>query len=65
MCDKNQSIQALLTKFIKDGGVVLMCQACSAAAGLNQADVFDRDRIDDWPTVSGYLFDPAIKTLSW
>lgn len=63
--EKNQSIQDMLANFMKDGGVVLMCQACSAAAGLKPGDYIDGVKMGDWPTVSGYLFDPRIKSLSW
>ena len=65
MREQNMSIQDMLTAFMKDGGTVLMCQACSAAAGLTVDDYIDGVEMGSWPVVEGYLFDPAIKTLSW
>ena len=65
MRDKDMSIQDILTAFMKDGGIVLMCQACSAAAGLTEADYIDGVQMGSWPVVEGYLFDPDMKTLSW
>lgn len=63
--DKNMSIHDMLRAFMKDGGMVIMCQACSAAAGLTKDDYIDGVVMGDWPTVSGILFDPRVKTLSW
>lgn len=63
--EKNMSIQDMLRAFIKDGGKVIMCQACSAAAGLKKEDYIDGVTMGDWPTVSAILFDPKVKTLSW
>ncbi len=65
MRKQNASIQDMLTAFMKDGGIVLMCQACSAAAGLTIEDYIDGVQMGSWPVVEGYLFDPAVKTLSW
>lgn len=65
MREQSASIQDMLTAFMKDGGVVLMCQACSAAAGLTIEDYIDGVQMGSWPVVEGYLFDPAMKTLSW
>ncbi len=65
MRDKNASIHDMLQAFIKDGGKVIMCQACTAAAGLKQDDYIDGVVMGDWPTVSSLLFDPSVKTLSW
>jgi sulfur relay (sulfurtransferase) complex TusBCD TusD component (DsrE family) len=65
MRDENMSIQDMLTAFIKDGGVVIMCQACSQAAGLTADDYIDGVRMGSWDVVSGYLFDPNVKTLGW
>ena len=65
MRDKNMSIQDMLTAFMKDGGTVLMCQACSAAAGLTKDDYIDGVQMGSWDVVEGYLFDPNVKTLSW
>ncbi len=38
---KGKSIQYLLKAFIKDGGIVVACSACSKAVGLEQADFID------------------------
>ena len=65
MRDKNMSIQDMLTAFIKDGGMVIMCQACSKAAGLTKADYIDGVTMGDWATIESILFDPNVKTLSW
>ena len=65
MREQNLSIQDMLATFIKDGGTVIMCQACSKAAGLTEADYIDGVTMGTWDTVSGILFDPAVKTLSW
>lgn len=65
MRENNKSIQDMLAGFIADGGTVIMCQACSKAAGLTKADYIDGVTMGDWETVSGILFDPNVKTLSW
>ena len=39
MREQNKSIQDMLTAFIADGGQVIMCAACSAAAGLTQETI--------------------------
>jgi len=65
MREENLSIQDMLTAFMKDGGMVIMCQACSAAAGLTEADYIDGVQMGNWELVESLLFDPAIKTLSW
>ena len=65
MRDSNMSIQDMLTAFIKDGGMVIMCQACSKAAGLTKADYIDGVTMGDWATIESILFDPNVKTLSW
>lgn len=65
MRDKNMSIQDMLAAFMKDGGTVLMCQACTAAAGLTKDDYIDGVQMGTWELVEGYLFDPNVKTLSW
>ena len=41
MKDEGQSIQDMLTAFIKDGGTVIACSACSKAAGLAHEDFID------------------------
>ncbi|MCB1473689.1 MAG: DsrE family protein [Rhodobiaceae bacterium] len=61
----DMSIQDMLAAFIKDGGQVIMCQACSAAAGLSEDDYIDGVTMGSWDVVSSILFDPNVKTLSW
>ncbi len=65
MRGNDMSIQDMLTAFMKDGGQVIMCQACSAAAGLKIDDYIDGVQMGDWDLVEGLLFDPNVKTLSW
>lgn len=65
MREKNTSIQDMLAAFIADGGQVIMCQACSAAAGLKLEDYIDGVQMGNWELVEGLLFDPNVKTLSW
>lgn len=65
MKDKNQSIQDMLAAFIKDGGTVIACSACSKAAGLVHEDFIDGVTMGNPDLVSEILFDPNVKTLSW
>ena len=65
MRDRNQSIQDMLTAFMADGGQVIMCQACSTAAGLTQDDYIDGVIMGTWPLVESLLFDPSVATLAW
>jgi len=65
MREGNKSIQDMLTAFMKDGGQVIMCQACSKAAGLTLDDYIPGVVMGDWPMVEKALFDPNTKTLSW
>jgi sulfur relay (sulfurtransferase) complex TusBCD TusD component (DsrE family) len=65
MKDKGQSIQDMLTAFIKDGGTVIACSACSKAAGLVHEDFIDGVTMGNPDLVSEILFDPNVKTLSW
>ena len=65
MAESGTSIQAMLNAFIADGGQVIMCSACSQAAGLTQADYIDGVTMGTWPVVEGLLFDPDVKTLAW
>lgn len=62
---KGESIQDMLTAFIKDGGTVIACQACSQAAGLTEKDYIDGITMGNQDLVLGLLFDPKVKTLSW
>jgi len=65
MAENGSSIQDMLTAFIADGGQVIMCSACSKAAGLTEADYIDGVTMGTWPIVEGLLFDPDVKTLAW
>jgi len=65
MKQEGQSIQDMLSAFMKDGGSVIACGACSEAAGLTQADFIDGVQMGNPELVKGLLFDPNIKTLSW
>ena len=65
MAEKGASVQDMLAGFIADGGKVLMCQACSAAAGLTVDDYIDGVEMGSWPVVEGYLFADDMQTLSW
>lgn len=65
MREKNQSIQDMLAAFMNDGGKVIMCQACSAAAGLTKADYIDGVEMGSWDIIEPLLFGENMKTLSW
>ena len=65
MREQDKSIQEMLTAFIADGGQVIMCAACSSAAGLTQEDYIDGVVMGTWPVVEGLLFNPDVVTLSW
>ena len=65
MAEEGTSIQDMLTAFMADGGQVIMCSACSAAAGLTQDDYIHGVTMGTWPVVEGLLFDPNVQTLSW
>ena len=65
MAEQGTSIQGMLTAFIADGGVVIMCQACSKAAGLTESDYIDGVTMGNLALVESWLFDPDVKTLSW
>lgn len=65
MREMNVSIQDMLTAFMADGGQVVMCAACSAAAGLTQEDYIDGVVMGTWPVVEALLFNPNVTTLSW
>lgn len=65
MRENNTSIQDMLKAFIKDGGQVIMCRACSKAAGLTIDDYIEGVTMGNWKLVEGLLFDPNVKTLSW
>lgn len=65
MKEKGQSIQDMLQAFMKDGGMVIACGACSKAAGLTSDDFIDGVQMGNPDLVMGLLFDPSVKTLSW
>ena len=69
LADKNRqshaSIQDSLQAFINDGGLVIMCTACSKAVGLTSADFIDGVKMGNPDLVLGLLFDPVVKTLSF
>jgi sulfur relay (sulfurtransferase) complex TusBCD TusD component (DsrE family) len=65
MKDKGMSVQDMLKGFIKDGGIVIMCGACSTAAGLTKEDYIDGVQMGNPDLVSSILFDPNVKTLTW
>ena len=65
MAEAGTSIQDMLRAFIADGGTVLMCQACSAAAGLKLEDYIEGVEMGSWPVIEGYLFADDMQTLSW
>ena len=65
MKDKGVSVQDMLAAFIADGGTVIMCQACSAAAGLTEADYIDGVEMGNWKLVESWLFRDGMQTLSW
>ncbi|MBA83559.1 hypothetical protein ACSSNL_06535 [Thalassobius sp. S69A] len=65
MAEHGTSIQDMLQNFLSDGGVVIMCGACSKAAGLTKADYIDGVQMGSAELVGGWLFDPNVKTLGW
>lgn len=65
MKEQGTSIQDMLTAFMKDGGIVIACGACSKAAGLTKDDFIDGVQMGNQQLVSGILFNPNVKTLSW
>ncbi|MDO6799477.1 DsrE family protein [Shimia thalassica] len=65
MAEQGTSIQDMLTAFIADGGTVIMCGACSKAAGLTKSDYIDGVTMGNTDLVASWLFDPNTKTLGW
>ena len=65
MAENGTSIQDMLTAFMADGGTVIMCGACSKAAGLTKADYIDGIQMGNPDLVQSWLFDPNTKTLGW
>ncbi|PID62360.1 MAG: hypothetical protein CSB44_04360 [Gammaproteobacteria bacterium] len=65
MAESGKSIQDMLKDFMADGGRVIMCKACSTAAGLDIDDYIEGVEMGSWSEIEKLLFDPAMKTLSW
>ena len=65
MAENGTSIQDMLTAFIADGGTVIMCGACTKAAGLSKDAYIDGIVMGNTELVAGWLFDPNTKTLAW
>lgn len=65
MKEDGLSIQDMLKAFMKDGGTVIACMACSKAAGLTQADFIEGVQMGNPDLVMSLLFAPNVKTLSW
>ena len=65
MAEKGTSVQDMLTAFMADGGTVIMCGACSKAAGLTKADYIDGVQMGNFELIESWLFDPNTKTLAW
>ncbi|WPL17543.1 putative peroxiredoxin [Thiorhodovibrio winogradskyi] len=65
MKEQGRSIQDMLRAFMADGGMVIACMACAQAAGLTEADFIAGVRMGNPDLVTGLLFDPKVKTLSW
>lgn len=65
MAEKGASIQDMLRAFMADGGTVIMCGACSQAAGLTKADYIDGVQMGSWPVVESWLFREGMQTLAW
>jgi sulfur relay (sulfurtransferase) complex TusBCD TusD component (DsrE family) len=65
MAENGMSVQKMLSAFIADGGTVIMCGACSKAAGLTKADYIDGVVMGNEKLVASWLFDSNTQTLSW
>lgn len=65
MAAQGTTIQDMLKAFMVDGGVVIMCGACSKAAGLTKADYIDGVAMGSFPVVEKWLFGPDMRALSW
>ncbi len=59
------NVQEMLQAFIKDGGTVYACQACSKAAGLTPESFIEGVKMGDEKAITGLLSNPNVKTLSW
>lgn len=51
--------------FMADGGTVIMCGACSKAAGLTREGYIDGVTMGSRPVVQGWLFREGMQTLAW
>ncbi|MCW9034370.1 MAG: DsrE family protein [Rhodospirillales bacterium] len=60
-----KNIHAMLQDFIKDGGRVLACQACSKAAGLTKGDFIEGVTMGSTELVYESLYGKDIRSLSW
>ena len=65
MAEKGLSVQDMLKAFMADGGQVIMCGACSAAAGLTEADYIPGVTMGSFPVIEKWLFAEDVRTLSW
>lgn len=65
LAEEGTSIQDMLTAFMADGGTVIMCSACSGAAGLTEEEYIDGVIMGSWPVVESWLFADDVRTLSW
>ncbi|MBY4891713.1 hypothetical protein KUL25_02915 [Rhodobacteraceae bacterium N5(2021)] len=65
MAEDGTTIHDMLPDFMADGGTVIMCSACSAAAGLTHEDYIDGVVMGTWPVVESWLFGPDVRTLAW
>ncbi|MCW5698852.1 MAG: DsrE family protein [Rhodospirillales bacterium] len=60
-----KSIHEMLQDFIKDGGTVFVCQACSKAAGLTEQDLIEGVVMGEENLILPALFGKEVRTLSW
>ncbi|GAB6051694.1 DsrE family protein [Magnetospira thiophila] len=60
-----ENIHQMLQSFIKDGGTVYACQACTKAAGLTPDSFIDGVEMGNEAAILDLLANPSVKTLSW
>jgi len=65
LAEEGTSIHDMLTAFMADGGTVIMCSACSGAAGLTEEEYLDGVVMGTWPVVESWLFADDVRTLAW
>lgn len=65
MAKDGTSIQDMLKAFMADGGTVIMCGACSKAAGLTKDDYIEGVVMGSWPVMEKWIFGEHMQTLSW